>query len=352
MNTLRILVVDGSATYRKMFARAAVELDKSAVVTNVTDSSEALDKVKHYDYEVIIIDVEVTELYALLNGILLQIPKAYILVSARPSSASDELCVQALANGAADCLTKPIHSSYGDNYNVVKQKMEEIFNALREKHDSKAECAGSGTVYTKKNNNIYEFRPGIVLIAASTGGPMALENILPKLSKDFPIPILIVQHMLLQFTASLAHNLNQKTKIKVKVADNRECVEAGTVYIAPGGSHMKLDSENRILLDGSPPINGVRPAADALFYSVAESYTGTGVLVIILTGMGRDGEKGLSILKEKQDCYCITQSEETCIVYGMPRAAVESGYADMVLALDRIPVEMECITLRSRPEER
>ena len=349
MNRLRMLVVDGSATYRKMFARAAVELDKGAVVASVTESAEALDKVRRNDYDIVVIDVEVTGLFALLNGILLQIPKAYILVSARPSSASEELCAKALAEGAAECLTKPIHSSYNDNYNVVKQKMEDIINALLKKNDNDNECADS--IYIKKNNSISEFRPGIVLIAASTGGPMALEKILPKLSKDFPIPILIVQHMLLQFTESLAYNLNQKALIRVKVADDRECVGAGTVYIAPGGSHMKLDAENRILLDCSPPINGVRPAADALFFSVAESYTGTGVLAIILTGMGRDGEKGLSMLKEKQECYCFAQSEESCVVYGMPRAAVESGYADMVLALDRIPVEMECIAFPRKRDE-
>ena len=191
--------------------------------------------------------------------------------------------------------------------------------------------------------NRNRFQPGIVLFAASTGGPIALESIIPKLIRDFPVPVLVVQHMLRQFTEALANNLNQKSMLKVKVAENRETVEAGTVYIAPGGKHMKLNSKNRIYFDESPPINGVRPAADILFESIAESFTGQGVLVVILTGMGRDGEKGLARLKEKQDCICIAQSEETCVVYGMPRAAVESGYADMVLDLDKIPHEIHSL---------
>ena len=104
---------------------------------------------------------------------------------------------------------------------------------------------------------------------------------------------------------------------------------------------MKLAAKNMILLDKSPPINGVRPAADTLFESVADSYTGSGVLAVILTGMGHDGARGLACLKEKKNCFCLAQSEDTCVVYGMPRAAVEGGYADKVLDLDMISLEIE-----------
>ena len=188
------------------------------------------------------------------------------------------------------------------------------------------------------------FQPGIVLLATSTGGPMALERILPKLSGDFPVPILVIQHMLPQFIETLASSLNVKSMLRVKVAESRETIAAGTVYIAPGGVHMKLSVKNRIYFDQSPPINGVRPSADILFESVAESFTGQGVLVVILTGMGRDGENGLAKLKEKQECFCLAQSEKTCVVYGMPRAVIESGYADMILDLEKIPEEIESLT--------
>ena len=185
------------------------------------------------------------------------------------------------------------------------------------------------------------FRPEIVLVASSTGGPFALEEILSNLGTQFPPPILIVQHMLAHFTEILAQNLDMKSQLRVKVAESGELILDGSVYIAPGGVHMKLDMENRICLDDSPMINGVKPAADALFSSVAESFAGSKVLAIVLTGMGRDGEGGLALLKKKKDCICLAQSERTCTVYGMPRVVAECGLADMVLDLDEIPREME-----------
>jgi len=177
---------------------------------------------------------------------------------------------------------------------------------------------------------------------------MALEHIFSKLSVDFPAPILVVQHMPEAFLNTLAHHLGKKSRLKVKVAEDKERVEGGTVYLAVGGQHMKLDAKNRIQLDDSPPCNGVRPAADVLFESVAESFTGSGVLSVILTGMGNDGEKGLSSLKKKQDCFCLAQSEKTCVVYGMPRAAEEAGLVDMILDLDKIPEEMEKFNYMNR----
>jgi two-component system chemotaxis response regulator CheB len=186
-----------------------------------------------------------------------------------------------------------------------------------------------------------KFSPEIVLIAASTGGPFALKSILSNLPCNFPVPVLIVQHMPQYFSENLAQHLNQQSKLKIKVAESRETITAGTVYIAPGDKHMKLDRKKKIYLDNSPPVNGIRPAADILFESVAESFLDTRVLAIILTGMGDDGKKGLAKLKEKQNCLCYTQSENTCVVYGMPRAAAENGLADRVLDLDEIPYEIE-----------
>ena len=359
MSNLRVLVADSSATYKKMITKAAAELDKGAVVTRVADGGEALEKIRCCDYEIIIIDADVAELNVLLKKIKVQIPKAFVLVTARPSSFSDTLCAESTKNGADDCLIKPIQSSYGDNYEVVKQKLSEIFKlmstrlerkaekvesdrkAKKTETDGKAEKAESDGLAEESIAGRRRFKPGIVLIAASTGGPQALEAILPGLRNGFPVPILVVQHMLPQFTDSLAHNLNAKTALRVKVGEEGEIVKAGTVYFAPGGKHMRLDGGNTILFDESPPINGVRPAADVLFESVAEQFEGKGVLAVILTGMGHDGARGVAMLKEKQDCLCVTQSEETCVVYGMPRVAVERGLSDRVFDLDKIPGEIE-----------
>jgi len=344
MSRQRILVADNSATYRKMFTRAVAELDSDAVITCVADVDEALVKIKRHDYEIIVFDSEVSESDMLLKEITSQIPKAYVLITSRPSNAGDKICAEALAKGAADYLIKPIFSSYDENYDAVKNKLASIFTILDSKRRKPASQSGSDKIARIATVDKIRFLPEIVLIAASTGGPLALETILSKLSKNFPLPILIVQHLLLQFTETLANNLDQKSLLSVKVAENNETILAGKVYIAPGGVHMKLGADGRIRLDGSPPINGVRPAADALFESVAESFPGNGVLVVILTGMGRDGANGLKKLKEKQDCLCIAQSEETSVVYGMPRVVVESGLADKILDLDKITSEIESLS--------
>ncbi|MCL2009570.1 MAG: hypothetical protein FWG71_03365 [Synergistaceae bacterium] len=324
--------------YKKMFGRAAAELDKNAAVTCVDNGYEALDNLKRRGYDIVVIDIEVSGLGAeLLEPFMQEAAKALVLVTARPSSVSGKLCAEAMAKGAFDYMIKPVYNSYDENFDLVKRRMSDVFKVAYEERGKKGFQPGAEP---EKN----AFKPKIVLIAVSTGGPSALKSILTRLRGDFSVPILVVQHIAPQFTEHLARHLNHKSSLKVKVAENKETVTAGTVYIAPGGTHMKLNAENKITLDGSPPVNGLRPAADALFESVAESFTESGVLAVILTGMGNDGQKGLVALKEKQDCYCLAQSKKTCVVYSMPYAALESGLADKILDLDKIPAEMERLT--------
>ena len=339
MDSFKILVADGSATYRKMFTKAAAELDKNAVISSASNGSEAKAMIKLIDFQLIVIDAEIAGLDALLEEIKSAHPKTYVLLATRPSKMSNEICTKSLAAGAADCMIKPIQRSYSENFDVIKDKMDGIFKALSENSAGKPPSPIEHET-TRHNAGLISFRPGIVLIAASTGGPSALENVLSKIEEGFPAPILIVQHMLPHFTETLAQNLNQKSKLRVKVADEGESVVGGTVYIAPGGVHMVLASGNTVGTDDSPPKNGVKPSADVLFESVAEHYSGHGVLAVILTGMGRDGTDGLARLKDKIDCFCIAQSEETCVVYGMPRVAVESGLVDKVLDLGEIADEI------------
>jgi two-component system chemotaxis response regulator CheB len=263
------------------------------------------------------------------------------LVTARPSPANDKLFTEALIKGAAECMVKHIDDSYGENLDIIKRKIKDIIKVISNDRGDKETGRAAGPLKVKEGLKKNKFYPEIVLIAASTGGPSALETVISKLRGDFPVPVLIVQHIPAYFTANLGQNLDIKTAIKVKVAENRETIKAGTVYLAPGGTHMTLDSKNSIWLDDSPPRSGIRPAADVLFESVAEKFTGSKVLAVILTGMGSDGKDGLIKLKEKKECFCLTQSEQTCVVYGMPRAVAESGLADKVVDLDRIASEIE-----------
>ena len=344
MDVIRILIADKSSVYTKMFTRAVTETEKRASVSCVTDGDEVLGLVNYRNYDVVVIDAEITDpgLIELINVILMKNPMAYILVIARPSAVNKELFQDALFKGATECMTKPIYDSYNENLETIKSKMKYIIKKTTRKNNnennSKPEAV---SVKQKKAHKKNDFNPEIVLIAASTGGPLALNNILPNLRSDFPVPILIVQHIPSYFTETLAFHLNNKSQLKVKIAEDRETISAGTVYLAPGGLHMKLDIKNKIVLDDSPPISGLRPAADVLFESIAESFSGSRVLVVILTGMGSDGKKGLISLKAKKDCFCLVQSEETCVVYGMPRCAVETGYVDKVLDIDDIFLEIE-----------
>jgi len=340
MDELKILIADNSSVYKKMFTQAVTEVNKNASVTCVADGDETIRLIKRGNYNIVIIDAEFPGLglIELLKAIMLEIPKAFILVTARPSAANEKLFPEALLIGAAECMIKPIYDSYAENLEIIKRKMKDIIKILCDG------CRGNGNAESVKAKGTVrknKFRPEILLIAASTGGPLALETIITKLRGDFPVPVLIVQHIPAHFTENLAQNLSLKSQLKVKVAENRETVSAGTVYFAPGGTHMTLDAKNRINFDDSPPLNGVKPAADVLFESIAERSAGVRALAVILTGMGSDGKDGLIKLKEKKECFCLAQSEKTCVVYGMPRAVVEEGLADKVLDLEKIAAEIE-----------
>jgi len=331
-----------------MISQAISEVDKNTSVASATSSDEAIKLIEKRDFDIFVVDADIPGLglAELLGEIKKEIPRAYILVTARSSAENGEIFREAISNGANECMAKPINNSYGDNYFIIKSKAKVVLKMLRgsdSKKDTEKtdEEPNAEPVKAKEGNRNNKFSPEIVLIAASTGGPVALDQIITKLRSDFPVPILIVQHIPANFTGNLAENLDSQSMIKVKVADNSETISAGIVYIAPGGTHMRLDAKNKIVLDDSHPINGVRPAADALFGSVAEKFKGSRILAIVLTGMGNDGKDGIIKLKNEKDCHCLAQSEKTCVVYGMPRVVVEEGLADDILDLDEIAPELE-----------
>ena len=319
--------------YRKMLVKAVAELDSSITVTCTECGDEALYTIMVNDFDIIVVDSEIPGigLFEIIRTAKHELPEAPVLIGVRPSRTQERRISEALEMGADYTLVKPLQSSYADNLRTAKCKIEEIINAL-----------GKGKSNVKKQVKTFspkkKFHPELVLIASSTGGPKALKTLFDGLLEDFPAPVLLVQHVPEPplFCESLVRDLSTKTRLRVKIAENGDAIKAGTVYLAPGGLHMKLTAKGKLKLDDSPPVNSLKPAADVLFKSVAEEFKGSGVLAIILTGMGNDGEQGLAALKEKQNCLCVAQSERTCVVYGMPRAAVEGGYADKVLDLNDI----------------
>lgn len=183
------------------------------------------------------------------------------------------------------------------------------------------------------------FRGGqkkLVVLGTSTGGPRALQVVIAALPPDLPCGVLVVQHMPPGFTKSLAERLNELSRISVKEAENHDIIEAGNVYIAPGNYHMAVVNGARgreIVLNQDPPLGTLRPAADVLFKSVAS--LGRDVVSVILTGMGADGAAGMKEIKENGG-YIIAESEETCVVYGMPKAVIDQGIADEIRTLPEV----------------
>ncbi len=183
----------------------------------------------------------------------------------------------------------------------------------------------------------------LVIIASSTGGPKALHKVIPMLSHRLDAPVIIVQHMPKGFTATLAARLNDTSKIVVSEAVNGEILEKGHVYLAKGGTHLTLtrNTDGRMIIyeDFSEPVNGLRPCADITFSNIADLKLQQ-VICVVLTGMGSDGFEGIRKLREKQKTYTIAQHKDSCVVYGMPKAIVEHGIADIVLPLEEIGAEI------------
>ena len=193
------------------------------------------------------------------------------------------------------------------------------------------------------------FRCEALVIATSTGGPVALREVVPGLPGDLPVPVFIVQHMPAQYTHSLAERLNQVSPMEVVEGVDGMAAEAGFAYIAPGGRQMKIErraGKYRLRITDDPPEHGCRPAADYLFRSVAEAYHGQ-VLAVVMTGMGRDGVAGCRDIRQRGG-YVIAQHADGCIVYGMPKAVIEEKLAHSVVPLDRLAVAVAYRVRRSR----
>ncbi|MEO5363663.1 MAG: chemotaxis-specific protein-glutamate methyltransferase CheB [Magnetococcus sp. DMHC-8] len=192
---------------------------------------------------------------------------------------------------------------------------------------------------------IWDQKPAILLIGSSTGGPAALTRLLSDIPPGLPIPAMIVQHMPPMFTLSLAAQLARSTGHTVQEAGHDQALEPGRILLAPGGRHMSVKKQGgllRTVLNDGPKVNGCRPSVDVLFMSVVASFAEP-VLAVVLTGMGNDGANGVKGLKRSGRTYCVTQSRESCVVYGMPRVVEEMGLSDASLALDQMGAHISAL---------
>ncbi len=350
MNKVRVLVVDDSALMRKLIPKILERDDSIEVVGTAMDGNFGLKKIEDLKPHVVTLDLEMPG----LNGIdtLKQIMRHWrlpVIVVSSHSTAGASITLKALALGAFDFVAKP---------KDVAARMPEIADELIKKIQAAAQSAGPQTQFLlgdtqgPRPRKLQPVAPTrIVAIGVSTGGPSALQYLFSKLPVEFSGSILVVQHMPDGFTDLFAKRLDECCPIRVKEAHPGDLLVAGRALICPGNRHMKvkkLPLGNVAVLADDAPVNGHRPSVDVLFRSVAEKF-GPQAVAVLMTGMGEDGATGMGEIRAAGG-FTVAQSQETCVVYGMPKAAIERGYAIRIADLQEIPniLLAQCAPDRSR----
>ncbi len=347
---IRVLVVDDSALMRQFISDILKSDPRIEVAGTARDGRDALMQIRTLNPDVVTMDVEMPNMDGLkaLEEIMKTKPLPVIMVSSLTQTGA-ETTLKALALGCVDFIGKPSGTISLNIRDVGQDLINKVIAASTAKLITRP--GNFGVAAPKPSPFASDFRRmtppantgrrDIVAIASSTGGPMALSELMPKLPKNFPVPIVITQHMPKEFTPSFSKRLNDTSQIEVLEGFDGLTLKPGRAVVAPGGSHLIIKRRAGAAVCGlsdSPPVLSVKPAANIMFQSVAEQYGGN-VLCVILTGMGRDGTDGAVALKKK-GAYVIAESQKTCVVYGMPKAAVDAGVVDEVLPLNEIPDAM------------
>lgn len=337
---VRTLIVDDSA-YMRVVLKDMLESDQGIEVTGVAkDGLDAIEQVKSLSPDVVLLDIQMPRMdgLATLQRIMKDNPTRVIMLSAMDKK-DDLLPIKALEMGAVDFISKPSGPVSIDIINFTDRIIDIVKTAAGARIDAlkKARAPPPKRIPTIRRAKAKDYRS--IVIAASTGGPRALETIFSALPREFPSPIFIVQHIPVEFSLSFAKRLDSANGPRVMLAIDDLRIERGMAYLAPGGRHLKLDwrgaTSLMIRLEDSKPVNYVRPSADVLFKSAADCL-GEHALGIVLTGMGSDGTAGALAIR-KAGGRVIAQDEQSSVVFGMPRSAIMAGAADRVLPLEQIP---------------
>lgn len=351
---IKTLVVDDTILYRKITSDVLRQFKEIEVVGTASNGDLALRKMKTLPVNLVFCDVYMPK----MNGVetLAEIKETYpqtiVVMMSSITTRSADITIKALEMGAIDFIRKPDGKSIEENIERLKNDIQAVLRLVQIRLTTQGIIKKSPGITLAKpvsppvkpvvSREQVPRKFSVLAIGVSTGGPEALNRLIPALPKSLPVPVLLVQHMPPKFTHSLAESLDRKSKIKVVEARDGQIIEPGMVYIAPGGFHMIAKEEEKktiIKTNTGPPENSCRPAIDVLFRSVTNIYGGKGILAVILTGMGSDGANGVRSMKRK-GCYCITQSEASCVVYGMPRAVDLAGLSNISLPLTDIAGEI------------
>lgn len=358
----KVLVVDDSAFMRKLISEMLSSHPDLEVIATARNGKDALEKVQLLKPDVVSMDIEMPVLNGLeaLKRIMETNPVPIVMLSSTTEIGAANT-MTAMEYGAVDFVAKPGGPISLNLKDVEREIVEKVVAASKvkittltqkaagsqqispdtvpplaqEAHVPKEEQWNSAVLKKKITKPTNTF----VIIGTSTGGPRALQEVLTKLPSDIGVPILVVQHMPPGFTKSLADRLDGLSSIHVKEAADGELLSAGTAYIAPGGKHLKIVKVGTafcVRLDSEElPRMGHRPSVDVLFESAA-AIQDARFVAVVMTGMGHDGKAGMQILKKSRNAICIAESEKTSVIYGMPKAIIESGLADQVVDLQNI----------------
>jgi two-component system chemotaxis response regulator CheB len=333
-----VLVVDDSALVRQVVCDLIASFDEFEVAGTANDGMDALAKVHALDPDIVTLDIEMPMIdgIAALGYIMSEAPRPVVMLSGVNSRGAVDLTLRALELGAVDFVRKPA-GAFADAMPAMADRLLEALRAAAVVNLRGVPMLARVALAIDRARISVRGARGAVAIAASTGGPRALVEVVPALTRELDAAVLIVQHMPPGFTAGLARRLDAMSPLGVSEATDGEAVLTNHVYIAPGGQHMTIASDGaqaRIKLDVSPPVWGVRPAADPLFASVARHFGGACVGAV-LTGMGRDGGAGLAAIRAAGG-GAVVQDRATATIYGMPQFALEHAGADVVAPLGMV----------------
>lgn len=330
---IRVLVVDDSAFMRKMVAEILARDAGLCVVGQARDGADGLAKLDALKPDVITLDVEmpVMDGFGALAEIMRRRPTPVLMLSSLTQAGADAT-LRCLELGAVDFVGKPSGAISLDIEKVAGELIAKVKAAAGARPDRRPGSAPAGAARPSPGPRpASSGKPAVLVIGASTGGPRALQTLVPALPADLGVPIVIVQHMPPGFTASLARRLEQTSPFEAREAAEGDRLRPGLILVAPGGRHLQFTAGGASHLTDDPAVHGVRPAVDVTLASLAPLY-GARLLAVLLTGMGRDGARGLKLAQDRGG-QTLAEDETTCVVYGMPKAAADLGAVGSLLPL-------------------
>ena len=344
MQPVRILIVDDSAVVRKVLNSLLASDPEIVVAGTAGNGSQALARIPEVKPDLVTLDIEMPGMDGLetLVEIRKLHPKLPVIMFSTLTERGASATLDALARGASDYVTKPSH---GETREVAQERVREELIRKIKSLCAMREPQAQPQPPPRPTPTLVSARPqariDVVAIGASTGGPNALTALIPQLPADFPVPIVIVQHMPPLFTRLLSERLNTLARLEVREGQEGQKLQPGQVWIAPGDHHMtvaRTGTDFVLGLNHDPQENSCRPAVDVLFRSVAQTY-GANVLAVVLTGMGADGTRGSSDIR-KAGGEVIVQDEASSVVWGMPGSVVAASLTDRIYPLDSIGPEV------------